>query len=106
MTTDVDGQGTRNVPSETELFSNGEIEALKQQLTGLQDVIGAIRASARSCASIEPAWRRKTAIVEKLQKENRRVVECSAILDGVRRWRDQRARLKSEQEARQSQSVT
>src|SRR5437016_5914218 len=89
--------GTHNLPSAaTQLFSNSEIEALKQELTALHDIIGAIHASERSCADIEPAWKRKSAIVEKLQKENRRVLQCTTILEEVRRWRDQRARIKTD----------
>ena len=46
--TDHDDHGACNSPSETELFSSSEIEALKLDLTAIQDTIGAIRAFERS----------------------------------------------------------
>ena len=100
-------EGHGKLPSETvELFGNNEIEILKQELPALQDVIGAIRAYDRSCASIQNAFKRKTIIIEKLQKENRRVLECSAKLEELRHWRELRARSKSERQVRQLESVT
>ena len=89
----------------TELFSNSEIDALKRELTALQDVIGAIQACEHSSTDIKPALKRKTAIIEKLQKENRRVLECSAKLEELRRWRDLRAHRKSERQLRQPESI-
>jgi hypothetical protein len=89
-----------------ELFSSSEIEWLKQELTAIQDVLGAVRACERSCATIKPMWKRKTAVIEKLQKENGRVLECSAKLDEVRRrWREVRARM-SEREVKEAESVS
>jgi hypothetical protein len=77
----------------TELFSDGEIEALKHELTALQDIIGAIQASERLLGANRPEWKRKSVIIEKLQKENRRVLEVRAKLDRASQlWRDVRAR--------------
>jgi hypothetical protein len=90
-----DNRGTCNLGDKTKLFSNSEVGALEQELTALHDVTGAIHAAEHSCATIEPAWHRKTAIIAKLRKENRRVLECSAKLDELKRWRDLRARTKA-----------
>jgi hypothetical protein len=93
--------------TDRELLSSSEIEWLKQELTAIQDVIGAIRACERSCATIKPLWKRKAAIIEKLQQENRRVLECRAKLDEVQlRWRDVRARMKSERKVKEVELVT
>jgi hypothetical protein len=101
-----DDRGTRNLDNETELFSHSEIEGLKQELTALHDVTGAIHAAEHSCATSEPEWKRKTAIIEKLQKENRRVLECTAILEEVRRWRDLRARTKAGRAVKEADLVS
>ena len=103
MADDDDDRGTRSLRSGTDLFSNSEIEALTNELTALQDIVSSIRAVERSCAAIEPSWKRKSAIIEKLQKENRRVLECSAILEAAdQRWRDLRERINVQREARQA----
>jgi hypothetical protein len=70
-----------------------------------QDIIGAIRAYERSCAKLESMWKRKTIVIEELQKENRRVLECSAKLDKLKRWRDLCVSMKSGREVRQRESV-
>src|SRR5947209_656365 len=93
--------GESNSRSGTNLFSESEIEALGHEFTAVTDITGAIRALAHSCAAIEPEWKRKTVIIEKLQNENRRVLQCRAILQAAdQRWRELRARTKLEREAR------
>ncbi len=95
------GYGRPNGRSRTDLFSNDEIKTLEHELTALQDVIGAIRAFERLFVTTEPAWKRKNAVVEKLQKENRRVLESNARLQtAYQLWRDLRARTSAAQEAR------
>jgi hypothetical protein len=78
---------------------SSEVEVLRE------DIIGATRAYERSCAKIESMWKRKTIIIEELQKENRRVLECSAKLDKLKRWRDLCVGMKSGREVRQRESV-